>query len=555
MLTRDEEGAPRVKVIDLGIAKALDKTVEMTSTGVFLGKVKYCSPEQLGGLSKGEALDGRSDLYSLGIVLYEMLTGQRPLRGETPRELFAAHLFNAPTPFSETDPAGRVPEPLRAAVMKALEKKREDRFTSADDFDREILRMRAEVGNVDQSDATMRMISNFSVTPLPPAESVTGSAQDRLDRQFRAVTTPTPMKASGLTPLPPPVSMTDPTVVHPGSTPPPLPPGSTGHPADERPTRPFPTKPAPPKSKAPLFIGAAVLVLGAAGYLVLRPKPEPARPPAPKPAEQPRVTSAAAVPTAAAAEPTEAPKVEPTSAATAAPPSGAEASRLKAPAEAARGRSARAREKAERGRAAELARNPYEQARAQERDAQRLFDQASYGAAQVAFETAAQLYHSAEVTAAGAAVSARPTETIASVQPTARAEPPVRPTTAPVVEPRPPATAPPVRVTVSDQDRITETLRSYEKAQNSMDLDLYAKVYVGLTPERRQQVSAAWQNFKSQSLKLDCQPASISGASADVSCFERRAFVPQVGTEQHVEGNRSLHLEKRGDTWVITTIK
>ena len=47
MLTRDEEGNPRVKVIDLGIAKALDKTVELTSTGVFLGKVKYCSPEQL----------------------------------------------------------------------------------------------------------------------------------------------------------------------------------------------------------------------------------------------------------------------------------------------------------------------------------------------------------------------------------------------------------------------------------------------------------------------------------------------------------------------------
>ena len=108
---------------------------------------------------------------------------------------------------------------------------------------------------------------------------------------------------------------------------------------------------------------------------------------------------------------------------------------------------------------------------------------------------------------------------------------------------------------MSDQDGISETLRSLEKAQSNLDLDLYAKVYVGLTPERRQQVSIAWQSARSQSLKLDCQPAIINGAAADVSCFERRTFVPQVGTEQHLEGNRSLHLEKRGDAWVITTIK
>src|SRR4030095_7814491 len=73
-LTRDEDGRPRTKLIDLGIAKPLDNTIDMTSTGVFLGKLKYSSPEQLGVLEAGETLDGRSDLYSLGIVLYELLT-------------------------------------------------------------------------------------------------------------------------------------------------------------------------------------------------------------------------------------------------------------------------------------------------------------------------------------------------------------------------------------------------------------------------------------------------------------------------------------------------
>jgi serine/threonine protein kinase len=70
MLTTDEEGRPLVKLIDLGIAKALDRPGEMTSTGVFLGKLKYASPEQYGALPPGEKIDGRSDLYCLGVVIY-----------------------------------------------------------------------------------------------------------------------------------------------------------------------------------------------------------------------------------------------------------------------------------------------------------------------------------------------------------------------------------------------------------------------------------------------------------------------------------------------------
>ena len=124
MLTHDDDGHPQVKLIDLGIAKPLDRTINLTSTGVFLGKLKYSSPEQLGGLAEGETLDGRSDLYSLGVALYELLTGQLPFPGESPRELFAAHLFKDPLPFSVTDPSNRVPEEVRAVVRKAMEKER-----------------------------------------------------------------------------------------------------------------------------------------------------------------------------------------------------------------------------------------------------------------------------------------------------------------------------------------------------------------------------------------------------------------------------------------------
>jgi serine/threonine-protein kinase len=556
MLTRDEDGRPRVKVIDLGIAKALDKTVEITSTGVFLGKVKYCSPEQLGGLAKGEILDGRSDIYSLGIVLYELLTGQRPLRGQTPRELFAAHLFTPPIPFAETDPQRRVPEPLRAAVLKAIEKKREDRFASADEFDREILRLKAQQGEVDRGDSTMRMIMTARATPIAPVDSVTPSAQDRLDRQFRTHWTPTPMKTDGLATLPPFAGNQDATVSAsaPGRSAVAAQPPAPGTSASTEPI----AAPRPSKSKAPLFIGAALVVLAAAGYLVLSRKGPP---PAPQPTPIPQETAAVSAPTAApaASAPAEDRKTEPTASA---PSPDDEAKRFEGPAADARRRAARSRASAERARAAELARATFDQARARERDAQRLYDGSNFAAAQVAFDLAAQLFQSAQsaaVTAANAAPKTKPpSETLAQVlAPTVTRPEPVHPTAVPTAEPpRPPSpTAVPVRPVPSDQERISETLRAYEKAQSTLDVNLYGRVYVGLTPERRQQVSQAWQDLKSQDVRIECQPATISATTAEVSCFERRVFVPRVGTEQRNDSRRTLRLEKRGDAWFITSMK
>ena len=118
MLTRDDQGEPLVKLIDLGIAKVAEAPVEATATGVFLGKLKYASPEQYGSLPKGHRLDGRSDLYGLGVVIYEMLTGVLPFEGDTVVELLRAHVFNPPRPFTESDPHGRVPTELREAILR-----------------------------------------------------------------------------------------------------------------------------------------------------------------------------------------------------------------------------------------------------------------------------------------------------------------------------------------------------------------------------------------------------------------------------------------------------
>jgi serine/threonine-protein kinase len=133
MLTRGPDGGPLVKLIDLGIAKGPRPSDHgLTGSGVFLGKPRYAAPEAL----EGHEVDARSDLYSFGVVLYELLTGQRPFEGKTPHEVMAAHLRKPPRPFSETDPEGRVPLSLREVVLAALVKSPSTRVASADEMTR-----------------------------------------------------------------------------------------------------------------------------------------------------------------------------------------------------------------------------------------------------------------------------------------------------------------------------------------------------------------------------------------------------------------------------------
>jgi len=139
MLAFDEDGRPLVKLIDLGIARVADRDADLTANGIFLGKPRYASPEQLGSLPPGEKLDGRSDLYCLGVVLYELLTGRLPFEGKSPADLLRAQQLNRILPFEESDPQARVPTDLRAVVLQALERKRSERFQTADEFDRAVV--------------------------------------------------------------------------------------------------------------------------------------------------------------------------------------------------------------------------------------------------------------------------------------------------------------------------------------------------------------------------------------------------------------------------------
>ncbi len=130
MLTRDDAGWPLVKLIDLGIAKEL--TAGGRPTGTFLGKVRYAAPETF---DKSKPDDRRGgDLYSFGVLLYELLTGRFPIVGDNASALIAGHLFRPPLDFAESDPAGQVPEAVRRALLRVLAKSPAERYASAESF-------------------------------------------------------------------------------------------------------------------------------------------------------------------------------------------------------------------------------------------------------------------------------------------------------------------------------------------------------------------------------------------------------------------------------------
>jgi eukaryotic-like serine/threonine-protein kinase len=113
---------------DFGIARALHEAGEtLTQTGLIVGTPAYMSPEQAG--STGRPIDARSDIYSLGCVLYEMLAGERPFAGATPQAMIARRLMEAPPDPRLARPA--VPEAVAAVVTRSLATDPEDRFASA----------------------------------------------------------------------------------------------------------------------------------------------------------------------------------------------------------------------------------------------------------------------------------------------------------------------------------------------------------------------------------------------------------------------------------------
>lgn len=181
MIYKDQLGEFKLKIIDLGIAKTTGLVDQhLTQTGMFLGKLKYCSPEQVGALEEGEKIDGRTDIYSIGLVLYEMLSGKSAIYSTTPYGYIHKHITQTPEPLSINELDEEANKKLNDVIFKALEKNRKNRIPTAEQFKEELLFLPIKEPELEE-------IKNY----LKPVLSV---EEKDLEERPTIITTPIPSK-------------------------------------------------------------------------------------------------------------------------------------------------------------------------------------------------------------------------------------------------------------------------------------------------------------------------------------------------------------------------
>jgi eukaryotic-like serine/threonine-protein kinase len=171
----------QVKVADFGIARAIGASESVTQTGLVMGTATYFSPEQAQGLG----VDGRSDVYALGVVLYEMVTGRPPFTADTPVAIAYKHVSETAALPSEIEP--RVPHDLEAIIMQAMAKQPQARYATAQDFHDDLERfMRGQPVFATlpaPSDAGAQTLAIAPATTVMPAQSGAAVATTQIQEQ------------------------------------------------------------------------------------------------------------------------------------------------------------------------------------------------------------------------------------------------------------------------------------------------------------------------------------------------------------------------------------
>lgn len=294
----------RVRVLDFGIAKLLDDASSVTRTGAMVGTPGYMAPEQI----RGGAVDGRTDLYAIGVILFELLTGARPFHGSTPFVVAQAHVTQ-PVPHL---PAG-FPPALDAVIARALAKTPEARFATASEMRAALREASPASGGVGPSRARTRWpllavggglvtaaVIAGAVAMLPSSEPATATSAS----VSPASSAPAPASAATSAPTPAPA---------PTPTPAPAPgPAPVSAPSPTPAPSPAPT-PAPAKSKAGEHHRATpdrfASPHGGTKASASASKPQKPAPVAPKPADAP-ITSPPVDTAKGAAEPALPPRCE-----------------------------------------------------------------------------------------------------------------------------------------------------------------------------------------------------------------------------------------------------
>ncbi|HEY6356936.1 MAG TPA: serine/threonine-protein kinase, partial [Vicinamibacterales bacterium] len=282
MLTKDADGRDVAKLLDFGIAKTLDDSAtQLTATGFSLGTPQYMSPEQ----AYGRPVDGRSDLYSLGIILYEMLVGEVPFNDPSTPAVLVKQMTEAPTPPTLKRPDRQISPELAAIALRCLEKDPAKRFQTADEFSAAldaaaaslgatVLPLPGQVASTTPSPGTAATVvigkppsgqTTQLPTPVPvasPADQTTRAADAGAAAASGAVTA-----AVGKTVIPPKAAQPPAASF---ATPPTAPASSPAAPAPAV----APLPPATPKGggggRVAVAAAAAILLLGGAAYGAFR---------------------------------------------------------------------------------------------------------------------------------------------------------------------------------------------------------------------------------------------------------------------------------------------
>ena len=261
------------KVVDFGIAKAANSS-SSTRTGTLKGKVAYMPPEQL----RGDPLDRRTDVFALGVVLYELLAGQRPWAGDSEVSLIGRIMTEVPPPLSTLRPDA--PAGLVAVLDRALAKDREARYASCHDLQADLEALLVSLGQT----ITQARISDFAkayADPIAAPDENTGAAMQALEAEMNGTGPVRPVPARR----------------------------APGQPRESR-TVVLPTPPARDRRGVAYGVAAFLSVAavgGAGGYVLLMRRGEP--PPDPVPIERVAVVETAPTP-AAPEKKEEPPKVQ-----------------------------------------------------------------------------------------------------------------------------------------------------------------------------------------------------------------------------------------------------
>ncbi len=198
ILEQVRTGGDFVKVVDFGLAKMREGTGPgITSPGIERGTPEYMSPEQ----GRGDPLDPRSDLYAVGVILYQLLTGRLPFEAESPTQVVLMHITEAPPDPRSAAPERMIPSLIADVCLMALAKEPGHRFSNADEF------AEALADALSQIESTVPRALPAAATIRCPKCGANNTASQKFCGECGATLQPSPLPASGLSVAPPPPAL------------------------------------------------------------------------------------------------------------------------------------------------------------------------------------------------------------------------------------------------------------------------------------------------------------------------------------------------------------